>query len=118
MSNNFQNDLRDIFNKHKEPIVKRIPPPIPEVIEEPKKLIPVTLYKIHKRSLPVSVDIPILFNLTHEEAKRWHTRLKPKLMKYVEDGIREVVYYDIVKDGVSYSMFDNDVEVVQGDKDA
>lgn len=118
MSDDYKEELKAIFAKHGEPYVRRIPPPTPEIIKEIKKLVPVQLYKIHKRSLPVKTDIPILFNLTYEEAKRWHTRLRPKLTKYEVDGIREVTYYDIVKDGVGYSVFDNDTSTVEGDLNA
>jgi hypothetical protein len=89
-----------------------------DICEEIKRTIPElkprVMYNIHKRSLPVGIDQPIMFGLTKEDAdwmlaKRLHTKICEDL-----EGISKIVYYDIVKDNGELSgIYDNPAEFVR-----
>lgn len=63
-------------------------------------------YNIHKRSLPVGLDKPVLWGLPEDEAKYLLTTLfKSRVTVDGED--RLVIYYDMVReDGVRSSVYD------------
>jgi len=103
----FQEQLNNIFKKY----------PLPEEITAPIKPIPelkveIHDWRIHKRSLPVGLDKPVMFNLTEEEAKKELKRLKPQLVEYNEEkNIRVVHYYDKVRsDGYLAGVYENPPE--------
>ena len=87
-----------------------------EVCEEIKRTIPLqgkelardeVLYNIHKRSLPIGLDKPVMFGLTKEETHHLlKGYLKTKLT--VVDEKDMVIYCDIIKDnGELAGVFDN-----------
>jgi len=63
------------------------------------------LYSIHKRSLPVGLDQPIMWNLPKDEAEKLiKNHFKAKL---IDEDKRIVHYYDKVKQDRRYSVCDN-----------
>lgn len=84
------------------------------------------LYTIRKRSLPVGLDVPVMWNLPKKDAEMWITkRLKPKL---IDEEKKIVHYYDKVKQsGYKAGVYDNDlpsltkednheIEIIKGQK--
>ena len=55
-------------------------------------IIPMELYNIHKRSLPVGTDVPVFFNVTKDVAKTLLSKFL--LTKIKPDGT--VIYYDLI----------------------
>jgi uncharacterized protein (UPF0218 family) len=77
------------------------------------------LYNIHKRSLPVGVDQPVVFSVSEEEANRTikHS-LKPVLKIDNQTDKRTVTYYDKVKqDGKEHDVYENDGEITKESTD-
>ena len=113
----FEKKLQDIFNKYPMEQRKHLSPKkgiekeIQVVIENLSK----HNWRIHKRSLPVGLDQPIMFNLSEDEANKYIKRLKPKLVEYNEEtGQRTVHYYDKVRnDGYLSGVYDNTGEIIK-----
>lgn len=110
----FKHKLNDIFAKYPNPVARMEEIKIsPELKKGLSEVLPKVLYNIHKRSLPIGVDKPILFNLTESEAKHYLERLKPKLIQYNSDGLRIVHYYEKVRtDGPKPSIYANPPQIV------
>jgi len=118
----FQKELADIFNRN--PVPKRKPKTVVGVELEKalKKALESTipkLYNIHKRSLPVGLDKPVAWHFTRLQAIEFiEKRLKAK--EYIDEHTNRpiVIYYDIVRqDGYKSGIYDNDSDIVKGDKD-
>jgi len=107
----FQKQLKNIFDKH-DPSKLVVSKDIQPVKEPPKRD-----WTIHKRSLPVGLDDPIVFNLTEQEAENWLARMKPKIV--VDDGKHQrVVYYyaKVRDDGYLAGVYDNPKQIIKEEK--
>ena len=123
---NYREELNNIFKKYKDKekileikdTIKNVEKTLTEDVIKKRKPI-VILYNVHKRSLPPEINKCILYNLTEEEANWWiSTKLKPKLVEYIEDGPRKVIYYDKVRtDGWKAGIFDNNVPIVKNEEE-
>lgn len=86
---------------------------LPSVEEEPRKI---QYYNIHKRTLPIGVDMPVMFRLTLEEAKQALDVYKPKTVTHEDTTI--LVFYDMVKSDalpVEQSVFYNEGPIMRED---
>jgi hypothetical protein len=116
----FSEQFRDNCNKIKEELNKpKIETTIikfPGKVEtKPNKVVPNVLYNIHKRSLPIGEDKPVVFNLNERDADNWiKQKLKPKLIENQITGKKKAYYYDKVRqDGHKSGLFDNDVPLIK-----
>jgi hypothetical protein len=93
------------FSERFKEICKEIKRNIPNPEEEPPR--PAVLHNIHKRSLPVGLDRPVMFGLAKEEAQYLLKHyLKTKVI--TTDERDSIIYYDVVKDnGELAGVFDN-----------
>jgi hypothetical protein len=65
-------------------------------------------YNIHKRSLPVGLDKPVMFGLSEEESEIVLSKFFKTKMIENKDDTKTLIYYDRVReDGVRSSVFDN-----------
>ena len=60
-------------------------------------------YNIHKRSLPVGINKPVLFGLSEDDANKWishnHTKILP-------DGV--IIYYEkVLADSEKHDVYEN-----------
>lgn len=69
-------------------------------------------HNIHKRSLPVKIDQPIMWGLTEKEAQFILSKiLKTKMTENADE--KYITYYDMVReDGIRSSVYDNPPGVV------
>ena len=74
------------------------PPKAPSVrFAEPKTVVQVKLYNIHKRSLPPGIDRVVIFGVAKEEGEWWIERkLKAKCFQNDTDDTKTVIFYDLV----------------------
>lgn len=106
MENKFLKELDEIIERYEKR--KSKPKLNHHRANELNKIATGPLWDIHKRSLPVGLDQPIMLNLSHAEATKWIQKLKPKL---VDEENRIVHYYDKVRqDGYKTGVFDNDLK--------
>lgn len=64
-------------------------------------------YNVHKRSLPIGTDIPVLFGLSEDEAKWWTNARHTKIMA---NGT--IIYYDtVLADDKYHSVYENKKEI-------
>lgn len=122
-SKDFQKKLHEVFTKYQLNATKPVSgdeeqsaskEPVAELkvneqlLDEISRIVIGPLYNIHKRSLPVGLDKPIIWNLSEAEANKWKDKLKPKL---IDEEKRIVHYYDKVRqDGHKSGVYDNNLE--------
>jgi hypothetical protein len=87
----------------------------PAVIDR-KQIVLGVRYNIHKRSLPVGLDLPIAWGVSEDEATKLIAKcLKSRLIKD-EKETYDVIYYDMVReDGLRSSVYDNPPEIIKED---
>lgn len=109
MSKDFIGDFKKFCRKLDEP-----KPTMHHVDPERGKL-----FNIHKRSLPVGIDVIILFNLSKDEADWWvEHRLHTKCYDDAETQSKTVIYYDVLPVGASpkeKNVYRNDVKLIADD---
>ena len=77
-------------------------PPIVPVVKEHKRqpVQEVTLYNVHKRSLPVGIDNIVLFSVSKKEAHWWiENKLRTRAYQDDTSDSKTVIYYDIIPVG-------------------
>lgn len=94
----YSEKLNDIFKRADILIVSSKP--------KPSEVRPPLLYNIHKRSLPVGIDAPVVFGVDKDKAEKLVTNvLKSRIVVHPtqseEKDYRTIIYYDIVPQGAS-----------------
>lgn len=93
---------RDFLKELKARISKIDHPLPPTVRPEAPSDRPVKLYNIHKRSLPVGIDKPVVFSVTKSEAEWWTEYvLKPRSYENGPDDSKTIIYYDVLPIGAT-----------------